>query len=182
MIELLFGREDLLRCRFAVSVMEEVAGQSAPCSILLATLTTCHGCARPPPELPTSTWAPLMAVLPRHGYTPDFLTPPPQTPLSDAAAELARIRATPVEQVARELTWALAARRRSFGRSPQRAHRPLRADPLGATLAAPSAFLSPPLGRPWPADECAAPPGRLSRPGPADGTGVPDRPGPVFNV
>ncbi|MGI8753439.1 MAG: DUF5937 family protein [Acidimicrobiales bacterium] len=54
--------------------------------------------------------APLMAVLPKHGYTPDFLTPPPQTPLSDAAAELARIRATPVEQVVRELTWALADR------------------------------------------------------------------------
>ena len=47
--------------------------------------------------------APLVAVLPRHGSVPDFLTPPPRTAQPRLRDQLAEIRATPPAQVAREL-------------------------------------------------------------------------------
>src|SRR5260370_34389370 len=46
---------------------------------------------------------PLLAVLPRHGYVPDFLTPPPRTGRPGLARQLAEIRATAPAQGAREL-------------------------------------------------------------------------------
>ena len=47
--------------------------------------------------------APLPAVLPRRGYVPDFLTPPPRTARPGLGGQLAEIRATEPAQVAREL-------------------------------------------------------------------------------
>ncbi|MGH3257067.1 MAG: DUF5937 family protein [Streptosporangiaceae bacterium] len=47
--------------------------------------------------------APLLAALPRHGYVPDFLTPPPRTSSPSLQGQLAEIRATDPAQVAREL-------------------------------------------------------------------------------
>jgi DNA-binding transcriptional ArsR family regulator len=47
--------------------------------------------------------APLLAVLPRRGYVPDFLTPPPRTSRPSLRGQLAEIRATEPAQVAREL-------------------------------------------------------------------------------
>ncbi|MGK5550525.1 DUF5937 family protein [Actinomadura kijaniata] len=47
----------------------------------------------------------LRALVPAGGYIPDFLTPPPTTPLPDFAAELETVRATPPEVVAREIGW-----------------------------------------------------------------------------
>ena len=38
--------------------------------------------------------APLLAVLPRRGYVPDFLTPPPRTSRPSLRGQLAEIRAT----------------------------------------------------------------------------------------
>jgi DNA-binding transcriptional ArsR family regulator len=49
--------------------------------------------------------APLLAVLPRGGYVPDFLTPPPRTCRPGLRGQLAEIRATGPAQVARELEW-----------------------------------------------------------------------------
>jgi hypothetical protein len=46
---------------------------------------------------------PLLAVLPRRGYVPDFLTPPPRTCRPGLRAQLAEIRATDPAQVSREL-------------------------------------------------------------------------------
>lgn len=48
-------------------------------------------------------WAALLAVLPRHGYVPDFLTPPPPASAPTLASQLEQIRATDPAQVAREL-------------------------------------------------------------------------------
>jgi DNA-binding transcriptional ArsR family regulator len=45
------------------------------------------------------------------GYTPDFLTPPPGTPLPDLDAELERLRATPPGEVRRELSLRFPSRR-----------------------------------------------------------------------
>jgi DNA-binding transcriptional ArsR family regulator len=47
--------------------------------------------------------APLLAALPRHGYVPDFLTPPPRTGRPGLRDQLAEIRATEPAQVACEL-------------------------------------------------------------------------------
>jgi DNA-binding transcriptional ArsR family regulator len=47
--------------------------------------------------------APLFAVEPLTGYVPDFLTPPPRVPWPRLRDQLAEIRRTPPNQVAREL-------------------------------------------------------------------------------
>jgi DNA-binding transcriptional ArsR family regulator len=47
--------------------------------------------------------APLLAVLPRRGYVPDFLTPPPRVSRPGLRGQLAEIRATGPAQVSREL-------------------------------------------------------------------------------
>jgi DNA-binding transcriptional ArsR family regulator len=60
--------------------------------------------------------APLMAALPRCGYVPDFLTPPPRTGRPGFRSELAQIRATDPAQVARELERC----RESVGEEPYR--------------------------------------------------------------
>ncbi len=46
---------------------------------------------------------PLLSLLPARGYIPDFITPPPVSPLESIEAELERVRATPARQVAKEL-------------------------------------------------------------------------------
>jgi DNA-binding transcriptional ArsR family regulator len=47
--------------------------------------------------------APLLAVLPRFGYVPDFLTPPPRTAVPGLSEQLEQIRATGPAQVAGEI-------------------------------------------------------------------------------
>jgi DNA-binding transcriptional ArsR family regulator len=81
--------------------------------------------------------APLLAVLARRCYVPDFLTPPPRTPRPRLRDELAEIRATPAALVLRELERCLCAaeeepRRRLLARlvdDPERAR-----DQLAARL------------------------------------------------
>ena len=46
---------------------------------------------------------PLLALLPSEGYIPDFVTPPPESPLDTIDDALERVRATPAKQVLREL-------------------------------------------------------------------------------
>jgi len=52
----------------------------------------------------------LEAVVPDEGYRPDFVHPPPERPRAGFASELARVRATPPVQVARDLAWAYEGR------------------------------------------------------------------------
>jgi DNA-binding transcriptional ArsR family regulator len=59
---------------------------------------------------------PLLAVLPRRGYVPDFLTPPPRTSRPRLRDQLAEIRATAPAHVARELEQC----RQSVGDEPHR--------------------------------------------------------------
>ena len=47
--------------------------------------------------------APLLAVLPRRGYVPDFLSPPSRASRPSLRGQLAEVRAIPPAQVAREL-------------------------------------------------------------------------------
>lgn len=47
----------------------------------------------------------LHALVPGGGYHPDFVAPPPETPLPDVAEEIERVRRTPAAQVRKELAW-----------------------------------------------------------------------------
>ena len=51
------------------------------------------------PELPGLDLAAALSLLPPEGYIPDFLTPPPSTPLANFEDDLDLVRATPAKQV-----------------------------------------------------------------------------------
>jgi DNA-binding transcriptional ArsR family regulator len=111
-IEMAFAAEDLVRTRFAMSPLWE-----AVASVRTLRDPGAHALHLPWVEMARPVTAdldlaPLEALLAGHGgYTPDFLTPPPGTPLPDLDAELARLRATPPREVRRELTMRFPNRR-----------------------------------------------------------------------
>ncbi|SEL17562.1 ArsR/SmtB family transcription factor [Nonomuraea pusilla] len=94
--------EDVARIRFAFSPMWE----------LVASLRTLQDPSRQSihlpwikrvrPRLAALDLDELFALVPPTGYLADFLTPPPDTPLPDFAAELDRVRSTPPEQARAE--------------------------------------------------------------------------------
>ena len=45
----------------------------------------------------------LRALVPANGYAPDFISPPPDSPLPDLDADLARVAATPPDRVHAEI-------------------------------------------------------------------------------
>jgi DNA-binding transcriptional ArsR family regulator len=127
-LALRFGPEDLLRCRFAMSPLWETTN-----AIRTLAEPQRHGYHLPwlrqvQAELPHLELAPLLAVQPHHGYTPDFLAPPPQSPLVTIDQELDRVRSTPADEVALELGRSLAQRQGP----PPAALRALLTDPAAA--------------------------------------------------
>jgi DNA-binding transcriptional ArsR family regulator len=127
-LALRFGPEDLLRCRFALSPLWETTN-----AIRTLAEPQRHGYHLPwlrqvQPALPRLELAPLLAIQPHRGYTPDFLTPPPQSPMVTIDQELERVRSTPAEVVALELGRSLAEREGE----PPAALRTLLADPAAA--------------------------------------------------
>jgi DNA-binding transcriptional ArsR family regulator len=123
------GPDELLAVRFACSpiwetlaavrtfIDERARAYHEPWQRLIAARTA---------QLDLST---LLAVEPLRGYVPDFLSPPPRVPWPRLQDQLAELRATPPEQVVRDLDACLADR-------PDDQHRrhltALRADPAGA--------------------------------------------------
>jgi DNA-binding transcriptional ArsR family regulator len=108
MIRYRFGRDDLLRTRFAVSPLFEVIWSShvlrRPARAPLHRPWVAAARAR----LAGLDWSMLDWLANGYGvpgYVPDFITPPPATPLADLEGELARVRATPVDRVALEVGW-----------------------------------------------------------------------------
>lgn len=85
--------------------------------------------------------APLVAVNPTGGYTPDFLTPPPTAPAPRFAGQLAAVRRTPLAQVEEEL----ARCRAGLGDAAARAA----LDDLLADPAAARAMLAAAIERAW---------------------------------
>ena len=125
MITYRFGAEDLGRVRFAISPLFEIAA-----SLDVLRDPSRHAMHAPwvaivRERLAGLDLALLEAVVPEDtAYRPDFVHPPPERPRAGFAAELARVRATPPEQVARDLGWAYE------GREPPPAARALLADPV----------------------------------------------------
>ncbi|WP_245966731.1 winged helix-turn-helix domain-containing protein [Sphaerisporangium album] len=111
-----FGADDLARLRFAFSPMWE----------LVASLRVLHAPARHSvhlpwiravrPRLSSLDLSELLALVPAHGYMADFLTPPPDTPLPDFAAELARVRNAAPEKAAEEAGRVESPDRRAIAR------------------------------------------------------------------
>lgn len=103
MVRYEFGLSDLARLRFAISPMWE----------LVISLRALRDPSEATMHLP---WVrsvrervrgldllPLLGLVPPKGYIPDFLTPPPKTPLASLEEELEAIRSTPVARVRGEV-------------------------------------------------------------------------------
>ena len=105
-----FGRDDPVRTRFAVSPLWETM---AAVRVLLEPHR--HPYHLPwlddvRPDLDRLDLAPLLPFLPLTGWTPDFLSGVAAGPGTTIADQLAQVRATPLEQVADELRRSLAER------------------------------------------------------------------------
>jgi DNA-binding transcriptional ArsR family regulator len=103
MVRYEFDLSDLARLRFAISPMWE----------LVISLRALRDPSEATMHLP---WVrsvgervrglellPLLGLVPPNGYIPDFLTPPPKTPLANLEEELDAIRSTPVARVREEV-------------------------------------------------------------------------------
>jgi len=107
-VTLRFSPDDLLRCRFAISPVLET----------LSAIRLLSSQESPGPHerwlhginahLPGLDLRPISLLQPRRGYAPDFLTPPPTSPLSRFGDELARVAATDVHRVREEIARSLA--------------------------------------------------------------------------
>ena len=129
MIAYRFGRDDLLRTHFAISPLFELVA-----SVRVLRDPGAHSVHLPwvreaRARLAGFDYALLDALHPTAPYNPDFVAPPPRTPLPDVEEELARVRATPPDRVRLEVGWTFP------GGRPPAVVRPLLADPA-ATLPA----------------------------------------------
>ena len=104
MLTCLFSSGDLLRTRFAISPLREMIGSVEALSNPASASIHVPWIRAVRPRLAGLDLAPL-AALPRPpgSYQPDFIAPPPQTPLPDVHEEIERIRQTPPEQLRWEL-------------------------------------------------------------------------------
>jgi DNA-binding transcriptional ArsR family regulator len=99
MTTFVFGLEDLARTRFAISPMWELV------SSIRALRNPAEGALLVPwfervrPKLPPLDLAAALALTPPKGYIPDFISPPPTTPLAVFEEELELVGSTPVAQV-----------------------------------------------------------------------------------
>lgn len=113
MIRFEFGVEDLARTHFAISPMLElitalrVLREPGQATMHLPWVRTAMPVAR---RLDLAT---AFALAPTTGFLPDFLTPPPTTPVASFADELEQVRATDPAQVRAAVRELLAGRRRN---------------------------------------------------------------------
>ncbi|MFF5257350.1 DUF5937 family protein [Actinomadura viridis] len=123
MIQFVFGPDDVARVRFAFSPLWELVQGLRVIADPSGHALHLPWVRRVRPRLRGLDHDLLSELVPSAGYIPDFLTPPPATPVPDFAAELETVRATPPETVAREILWTLP------GNAPGPARRALAADP-----------------------------------------------------
>ena len=129
MITLRFGPAALAHVRFAISPLVEVAAQPATARRpRRRARCTCRGWSRRVELTADLDLSLLRALDPTGVYTPDFVSPPPDTPLAELEDELAVVAATPPEQARAEVE-------RSYRRKP----------PLPAVL---EPFVADPAARP----------------------------------
>jgi DNA-binding transcriptional ArsR family regulator len=107
---LVFGRDDPARVRFAISPLWET--MAAMRVLLEPQRHTYHlpWLEAVRTDLDRLDLWPLLVLSPRRGWTPDFLSPAPGGPGTDITDQLAQVRATPPDQVAREVEHSLTQR------------------------------------------------------------------------
>ncbi|SEF44419.1 Helix-turn-helix domain-containing protein [Thermomonospora echinospora] len=134
MIEYLFTPDDVARVRFAFSPLGELVA-----SLRVLADPSRHALHLPwvrevTPRLEGLPLEPLRALVGPVGYIPDFLTPPPRTPLPDLEAELAEVRATEPAMVVEQIAWMDTDERVPPAQRARTApaRRALTADPRGA--------------------------------------------------
>ncbi|MDQ5831515.1 MAG: DUF5937 family protein, partial [Actinomycetota bacterium] len=126
MVTFTFTVEDLARTRFAISPMWELVSgvgllrDPSLASLHLPWVEDVRAAAR---EVDSTA---LLALIVPRGYMPDFLTPPPSSPLATFEEELELVRSTPNAQVRREMGHFLGRREpsetlRPFLEQPRRA-------------------------------------------------------------
>src|SRR3954447_887939 len=116
MVTFEFGVEDLARTRFAISPMWEVV-QSVRCLVdpSRAALHLPWLAELRDGRLAGLDLAAAVAMVPAQGYVPDFITPPPESPLADFAHEVELVRGTSAAQIRRDIE---AFRRNHGGMAP----------------------------------------------------------------
>jgi DNA-binding transcriptional ArsR family regulator len=102
LIEWRFTPDDVARIRVAFSPLGELVR-----SLIVLRAPARHSLHLPwvratRPLLADLDLVELFALVPTHGDTADFLTPPPASPLPDLGDELATLRHTPADRLARE--------------------------------------------------------------------------------
>jgi DNA-binding HxlR family transcriptional regulator len=103
MVEYVFTLDDLARLRFAISPPWELVTslralrEPSSAGVHLEWVRSVRG------TLGGLDLRPTLALLARADYTPDFLTPPPESPLASIEDGLEQIRSTPIAQVRREV-------------------------------------------------------------------------------
>jgi Family of unknown function (DUF5937)/Helix-turn-helix domain len=103
MITMRFGAADLARVRFAVSPLVEVRRSRHVLEDPGAQALHLPWVIEARRAIADLDLAPLQALDPPDVYTPDFLSPPPTSPLAELDDELAAIAATPPERVRAEV-------------------------------------------------------------------------------
>ena len=126
MVTFSFTVDDLARTRFAISPMWELVSgigllrDPSLASLHLPWVEKVRVAAR---DVDSTK---LLALIPPRGYMPDFLTPPPSSPLATFEHERELIRSTPTAQVRTEMGYFLG------GRKPPEALRPFLDQPRRA--------------------------------------------------
>jgi DNA-binding transcriptional ArsR family regulator len=109
-LQMVFGQDDPARTRFVVSPLFETM---AALRVLLEPGRQRYHLPwleAVRPEVEQLDLRPLLALSPRHGWTPDFLNPAPAGPGTGVSWQLAQVNATPDDQVAREIERSLTER------------------------------------------------------------------------
>ncbi|MEV4244779.1 DUF5937 family protein [Streptosporangium canum] len=108
-VEWIFAPDDVARIRFAFSPIWELVvslralRDPARHSLHLPWVRAVR------PRLAGVDLSELFALVPLQGYLVDFVTPTPETPMPDFAADLERVRRTPPERAAEEASWVTGA-------------------------------------------------------------------------
>src|SRR5215210_1870727 len=108
MIRFRFGPEDVANLRFAISPLMELHASVRALDHPEARSLHLPWVAAARERVADLDIGVLRALQPRHAYTPDFVSPPPATPLGDLEAELAEMLATPADRVRAEVRRAYA--------------------------------------------------------------------------
>jgi hypothetical protein len=108
MVTLHLGPEDVANLRFAISPLMELHNSVRALEHPEAKALHLPWVAATRERVGGIDMALLQALQPRKAYTPDFVDPPPRSPLGELEQELEAMLATPPEQVRRELRRAYA--------------------------------------------------------------------------